>query len=227
MLTRPVLSIRERLPNVMQRTVTGLSFGFGFWAVYLWLAPCYFTAMLAIIFVIVVLSEWKNFYSPKSIRFWLMLPLYPGLPFALLIYMSTVPAYRPLLLVLFVLAFAHDTGAYIVGNIFGRHKILPNISPKKTWEGFAGGTFSALVALLIIMHQKHWDVPFLLSLVFTILMCVLFLLGDLFESKLKREVGIKDSGSLLPGHGGLLDRFDGILFAVILCFLARFFICQS
>ncbi len=209
------------LPNVAQRTITGIIFAAIFWAVYLMPNHWYFTALLAGIFMIVIVDEWKHFYSPKSRTFWLMLPLYPGLPFTLLIALSIIPAYRPLLLVLFVLAFANDTGAYIIGNIMGRHFILPQISPKKTWEGFVGGYVSALTAFLIINSQYHWRHTLVFSALFTLAMSSLFLLGDLFESRLKRKAGIKDSGSLLPGHGGFLDRFDGVLFATLLCYILR------
>lgn len=212
--------------NVVQRTLTGIILGAVFWATYTALPPWCFTALLAGIFLIIVIDEWKNFYSPNSLGFWITLPIYPGIPFAMLMYLSSVPAYRPILLILFVLAFANDTGAYITGSLIGRNCIAPTVSPKKTWEGFIGGYASALVALFIITNQSAWCTPIWLIFSFSLTMCVLFLIGDLFESKLKRQAGIKDSGSLLPGHGGFLDRFDGILFATILCYLLRTVLLQ-
>jgi len=139
------------------------------------------------------------------------------------------PVYRPLLALLVISIASHDTGAYIVGNLIGRHKICPQISPGKTWEGFLGGTLATTCALGVITyfygHSASWSIIITASC----MLSVAALAGDLFESALKRRAGIKDSGSLLPGHGGLLDRFDGILFGAYLMYICRTFfilLCQ-
>lgn len=112
----------------------------------------------------------------------------------------------------FVLLWINDTGAYLFGITFGKYKLFESISPKKTWEGFAGGALLTIVAAWFIGHflgsysQYFWVLAGLIVSVFGTF-------GDLFESLIKREYGIKDSGSMLPGHGGFLDRFDGITFA--------------
>lgn len=112
----------------------------------------------------------------------------------------------------FVLLWINDTGAYLFGIAFGRHKLFERISPKKTWEGFAGGTLLTIVTAWFVgqfsgsFSQYLWVLSGLVVSVFGTF-------GDLFESQLKREYDIKDSGSILPGHGGFLDRFDGITFA--------------
>jgi phosphatidate cytidylyltransferase len=207
--------------NFLKRVLTGVVFGAVFWGVYLWCPLSWFTAMLVLVAAIIVFFEWKNFYNPHTLGFWLILPLYPLLPFILIVLLNHQPAYRDLLLYLFILAFAHDTGSYIVGVLFGKHRIWPSISPKKTWEGFAGGYVSALIAFYIILLQRGVNKSWLFMLIFTFISCVILFLGDMLESKLKRRAGIKDSGSLLPGHGGFLDRFDGILFAVFFVYLFR------
>ena len=103
-----------------------------------------------------------------------------------------------------------DVGGYAAGVLFGKHRMVPAISPKKSWEGFAGsvvcGTTAAVLAVTFIMHKPWWvGVPLGLMLVVTAT------LGDLVESQFKRDLGIKDMGTLLPGHGGLMDRIDGAL----------------
>jgi phosphatidate cytidylyltransferase len=204
------------------RVTTGIVFGFVFWAIYLLLPPVFFTVLLGLIAAIIVLFEWKTLYSPSTMTFWLFLPIYPLLPFVLLIYLNHVVPYRILLFYLFLLAFTHDTSAYIVGSIFGKHKICPSVSPQKSWEGAVAGYIAALISIFLVFYQrcvicKSW----LFMGFFTLIACALFIMGDLVESKMKRRAGVKDSGNLLPGHGGFLDRFDGILFAAFFVFLFR------
>jgi len=205
----------------IKRLLTGITFGIIFWSIYIWLPPFCFTALLALILAIVVAFEWCNFYHPRTIWYWLYLPIYPLLPFLLIMYLNHMPEYRILLLYLFILAFAHDTGAYIVGSLFGKHKIWPSISPKKTWEGFLGGFLFALIGMKLLLLEKGEIKSWPFIAIFTFVSCILLFLGDIFESKLKRRAGIKDSGTLLPGHGGFLDRFDGILFTAFFFYLLR------
>lgn len=103
-----------------------------------------------------------------------------------------------------------DVGGYTAGVLFGKHRMVPAISPKKSWEGLAGslvsGTVAAILAVVFLMHKPWWvGVPLGIMLVITAT------LGDLVESQVKRDLGIKDMGTLLPGHGGLMDRIDGAL----------------
>ena len=111
---------------------------------------------------------------------------------------------------LIVLVWAADTGAYFAGKSFGRHKLAPSISPGKTWEGWAGGALLALVTGWAF-GQFVPDIPLTHRLVAAGVVAVFGPLGDLAESMLKRSAGVKDSGTFLPGHGGLLDRFDAFL----------------
>jgi phosphatidate cytidylyltransferase len=118
----------------------------------------------------------------------------------------------------FLVLWANDTGAYITGVSFGRHRLLERISPKKTWEGYLGGLALAIFAAWLlgdwfgVMKKSHW-------MGIAVIVSVAGTLGDLFESLLKRSVGVKDSGSVMPGHGGFLDRFDSALFAFPLGYL--------
>lgn len=108
---------------------------------------------------------------------------------------------------------AGDSFAYYGGRLFGRHKLAPRVSPKKTWEGAAAGAIGSLAAGAVASATYFHELPMLHSLVIAGLISVAGPLGDLFESALKRGAGVKDSSSLLPGHGGVLDRLDSLLFA--------------
>jgi len=110
----------------------------------------------------------------------------------------------------FILIWLNDTGAYFAGRAFGRNKLAPSISPGKTWEGWAGGMVASLAVAQVLQALVPVSAPwFVLALVVSIFGPV----GDLTESALKRRAGVKDSGQLLPGHGGILDRFDSHIFA--------------
>jgi len=119
--------------------------------------------------------------------------------------------YSPqILLGFFILFWANDTGAYLVGIPFGKHRLFKRISPKKSWEGFFGGAIIAFIAsYLLSLFFNHIRLVDWLAITFIIVTIGTF--GDLTESLFKRSIGVKDSGKLFPGHGGLLDRFDGIL----------------
>jgi phosphatidate cytidylyltransferase len=105
-----------------------------------------------------------------------------------------------------------DSGAYLIGRQMGRHKLAPKISPNKTWEGSIGGTLAAVVIVVALYTGFGWlDYAWYLLAGFAIILSIAGQLGDLIESALKRHYGVKDSGTLLPGHGGILDRFDSML----------------
>lgn len=106
----------------------------------------------------------------------------------------------------------HDAGAYLVGRKLGRHPMAPRMSPQKSWEGFAAGTLVCVALSVAVLPFVH---PFtvLLALKLALVMSVVAPLGDLAESLVKRDLGVKDMGSLMPGHGGLFDRIDAIIFA--------------
>jgi len=117
-----------------------------------------------------------------------------------------------LILAFFVINWTNDTLAYVVGILIGKHKIFPSVSPAKSWEGFIGGfIFSLIFGYILSLFTDYFSWPQWMLLAAAISLSAS--LGDLFESALKRNVQIKDSGKIMPGHGGLLDRFDGILFS--------------
>ncbi len=119
-----------------------------------------------------------------------------------------------LLLSLLIITWVSDVGAYVAGISFGQkngHKLFPSISPKKSWEGFAGGLLLAIVSAFAISHFNLISSGLIHSIIISVIVNIGGVLGDLVESQLKREFGVKDSGTIMPGHGGLLDRFDGTL----------------
>ena len=136
-----------------------------------------------------------------------------GLGLGLLLLVRDIPEHGRLAIFAVLLAiFADDTLAYVVGRLIGRHKLAPAISPGKTWEGFLAGTAAAVAVVFFATYEEGyletWE-----AVVLGAVIAVASVLGDLFESAVKRDLGAKDSGSLLAGHGGVLDRVDSILFA--------------
>ena len=150
--------------------------------------------------------------------------IYIALPLAMFLYIDRFYPVNGAMWIFFLLTviFANDTGAFYFGKLFGRHKLYPLISPNKTWEGSIGGLltsfFAAFVFLrIIIIHPVNIKI-FLLVLSLS----VIGQIGDLLESMLKRNHGIKDSGNIIPGHGGILDRLDSILFSIPVLYVYLF-----
>ena len=121
-----------------------------------------------------------------------------------------------LILSFFCIIWASDVGAYVFGHLFGENgkKLFPSVSPKKSWAGFWGGLVLALITAVIIHYCGLFKFSIWHCLAMTVLIDVAGVYGDLFESQWKRTLGFKDSGNIIPGHGGMLDRFDSALFAI-------------
>ena len=150
--------------------------------------------------------------------------IYIALPFSLLPFRSIrYDAVENLMqyewiytLAIFIFLWTNDTGAYLVGSLFGRYvpyKLFPRISPKKSWIGSMGGVMLTIIAAAVIEHYAA-GLPLWQWIGLALTVCVFGTWGDLVESLIKRQVGIKDSGKILPGHGGFLDRFDSALLAI-------------
>jgi len=171
----------------------------------------------------------KKPYPLTNIAFTILPVFYISLPLALLNMMNDPEAvhftgFPAFLTGYFILTWCYDTGAYLYGKQFGRHKLFERISPKKTWEGtIAGSVIALLIATGLYFLVKDIHLVDWYALTFLVLIFGTF--GDLVESLIKRSLSIKDSGSILPGHGGILDRFDTIFISapfVFLYFLIRF-----
>lgn len=154
----------------------------------------------------------------------MMSQLYVALPFALLnvlyfhadtsVTTEYAVAVNPILpLSVFIFLWASDSGAYCVGSLIGKHRLFERISPKKSWEGSIGGAVLAVAASCVMAHFFPF-MPLLHWIGMALVVVVFGTWGDLVESLMKRQLGIKDSGHILPGHGGILDRFDSSMLAV-------------
>ncbi len=137
--------------------------------------------------------------------------LYLALPFALALDIES-----KLLMAIFIIIWSSDSFAFLFGKYFGKHKLAPHISPKKTIEGFAGGLLGSLLVGYLIYSFTGWQINLnLWQFLLLSLMIVIFgTLGDLLESRFKRLAGVKDSGNIIPGHGGILDRLDSFILAI-------------
>lgn len=187
----------------------------------LYMIPSLYSSLfIAALLLMLLATEWP-LLARDNIYMLIMTPFYPVLPCLALIALNQESIYRPLLALAVILAATHDTGSYIAGNFFGRHLIAPTISPSKTWEGFFGGCIGTMLVFMTILYC--WDISmswyFFVSL--SLCMSLLAFYGDLFESWLKRKAHVKDSGNLLPGHGGILDRIDSILFVATFIYVFR------
>ena len=172
--------------------------------------------------LLVVYTFVQQLYKTKgssldNYAYFTLTQVYAALPFALLNILSTVGATEgtycyALPLAIFVFIWCNDTGAFFLGCSIGRHKMWERVSPKKTWEGTVGGVVVAMIAgyvmSLFFEQMNLWQWMGMAAVV-----AVTGTYGDLIESCMKREMGIKDSGNVLPGHGGILDRFDSTLLA--------------
>lgn len=152
-------------------------------------------------------------YSFEEAAFPIAASLYVGIGFQNLIN-ARIAGFDKVLLALFIV-WATDSGAYFIGRRFGQHKLLPAVSPNKTIEGSLGGILSAVVvAFVFMLVDKSVYAPhnFIVMLFLVVLFSIFGQFGDLVESSIKRRYGVKDSGKLIPGHGGILDRFDSMIF---------------
>ena len=160
-------------------------------------------------------------------RIWgAILLLYAAIPFAALVDMREGESGFFIILFVFACVWGADTFAYFSGKTFGGPKLAPAISPNKTWSGFIGGIVGAIVisAMLEVGFGYSVSLP---AVVLAILLALFSQFGDLFESWVKRKFGVKDSGTIIPGHGGLLDRIDGLIFAIAAAWVISFLVSNQ
>ncbi|MFT3753955.1 MAG: phosphatidate cytidylyltransferase [Paludibacter sp.] len=184
-----------------------------------WLYPAF--SVYGFYIVIVFLSElYRHKSNPlNNWAYFILGQIFVALPFSLLNFILFIDEWQPLVLLsVFVTIWVNDTGAYLIGITFGKHRLFERISPKKSWEGFFGGAAAALLSgyvfslLIPQISLINW-------LIFSEIIVIFGTFGDLVESLMKRTVDMKDSGNVIPGHGGLLDRFDSMLLAAPVVFI--------
>jgi phosphatidate cytidylyltransferase len=177
-------------------------------------------AVLMVAFTDAVLFEEKIENAPRRVGLAALGVVYPGLLLSALVRLRQLDNGGWWIILALTVTWLNDTSAYFAGRFFGKHKLYPRISPAKTWEGAAGGAIGSVVGALIVQHFWIPALPPWGAAIVGAGAAVLGPLGDLSESMLKRAFGAKDSGRLLPGHGGFLDRLDALLFNapfVLLC----------
>ncbi len=207
-------------PEPISSYLAGLSLYVGIVLVSIQLMPLHFLPLffLPTIFPLIIELYRKKEFPLNNIACFFFGLVYLVIPFALLSSLAVagdgIESFdaKPVLL-LFAFIWVYDSAAYIFGISFGKHRLLERISPKKSWEGAIGG---GLTTLVFAWGLSTFSNQFTLNqfLVIAAIMIVFGTLGDLFESMLKRSLNIKDSGNLLPGHGGILDRFDALLLSI-------------
>ncbi|MGQ8337660.1 phosphatidate cytidylyltransferase [Sunxiuqinia sp. A32] len=180
------------------------------------LSEKYYITLIPLLLFLFISELYRHTEKPfENIGASIFSVIYITIPFSLtnILVTNNVQEYDPTLLIaLFVIIWIYDSGAYLFGVSIGKNRLFERISPKKSWEGAIGGALSALVASYFlsdfapVIPKTHW-------MILTLLIVVSATFGDLTESLLKRQFDLKDSSSLLPGHGGILDRFDSLLFA--------------
>lgn len=162
--------------------------------------------------------------APRRVGLALLGTVYPGVLISALVPLRARAGGEWWIILALTVTWLNDTGAYFAGRAFGKHKLYPRISPSKTWEGAAGGTLGSIVGALVVQHFWLPQLAPAGAAVIGAGAAVLGPLGDLSESMLKRAFGAKDSSHLLPGHGGILDRIDALLFnAPFVLLLARLY----
>jgi len=192
----------------------------------------FFLILIPVFFLVMIIELYRKQEKPfDSIAHTLFGVIYTVLPFSLIpfsafshtgidtLVSNDLTNFSPGIIVgFFILLWANDSGAYLIGVAFGKHRLMERISPKKSWEGFFGGVILSVSAAWLISGWLGVVTPFLWIMV-SLIIAVSGTYGDLIESMLKRSIGVKDSGNIMPGHGGFLDRFDSTIISFPLVFL--------
>jgi phosphatidate cytidylyltransferase len=213
-----IVRLRWELPFIMTITIYGL---FSL-AMFDHIPNVLLMGTFPLIFLYFLTELWRKKNNPLiNISVGLFGLIYVGLPFFLMVLINhfdqslnwlDIGTSVPLLAAMFIIVWTNDTFAYLTGRFLGKHKLFERVSPKKTWEGTIGGiAFAVGAGVLISLYSSQFDLIF--WIISAVLISLSSIFGDLLESLFKRSLKIKDSGSILPGHGGILDRFDAAIFA--------------
>lgn len=188
----------------------------GFWTQDTLGGSFYLLALVMLVYTVIS----KNRFSFDDAGVLLLGGLYAGLGFRFMMLARAESLWMMLYALLIV--WITDSGAYLIGRKIGKNKLAPHISPNKTWEGSIGGSLSAVIIVGAYLYFVQGEFPYSFStmLLWTLVFSIGGQLGDLIESAFKRHYGVKDSGKILPGHGGILDRFDSLLFVLPLMHFA-------
>lgn len=209
------------MQEIALRIITAISLALFFSSVIMYAPGWLFIVIVLGLLAWMLVAEWPKLMPIRSPYFEFITIFYPILPTMLIIllHINTGPSTTVYLISAVAL---HDSVSYFIGKSWGSTKILPSVSPGKTVEGFLGGMYATLLFNIYFLYNDSAELWFII--VFTIGLCILAFAGDIFESLLKRRAGLKDSGTILPGHGGLFDRIDGLLFAILLVYPYQYYL---
>jgi phosphatidate cytidylyltransferase len=221
MLDASPVKIQKATAIFLGLSIYGISSANLIWGV----KPDFYLLTIPIVAGIFIYELFRQYERP----FWnvggtLLVPVYCVLPFVFLQKLAFISGeYNANIILSFLfMVWMSDTGAYLVGITMGKRRLFPRISPKKSWEGFIGGIVFTLI-LAYVLKIFLVDYPVWLMMGMGLIISVTGTLGDLTESMLKRSMEVKDSGTILPGHGGVLDRFDAYTFAAPLVYVLFYF----
>ena len=184
-------------------------------SVLIWTVITLFSILISVKLVMYLYNAKKTTFKVGT-RY-IILVGYVVLPIILTNYVSIGKSNKyneKILITIFMLIWSNDTFAYLVGKNFGKRKLFPTVSPKKTIEGFIGGLIFTIICSLLLSEYYIGTKNSYIWIIIAIIVSIFSTLGDLIESKLKRVAGIKDTGTIMPGHGGILDRLDSIIFVI-------------
>lgn len=184
-------------------------------SVYAWSVMTLFSVLISVKLLLYLYNSKKTNFK-ISTRY-IILAGYVILPIILTNYVSIGKANKyneKILITIFILIWTNDTFAYLVGKNFGKRKLFPSVSPKKTVEGFIGGLLFTIICSFLLSQNYIETKNIYIWVIIAVIVSIFSTLGDLIESKLKRVAGIKDTGTIMPGHGGILDRLDSIIFVI-------------
>ena len=183
----------------------------------MWLGTSYSEATFSLLFAILGIVSIYEMWKLRKGKTKILAFLYVIIPFFLIHILGMTDGDSPfdpsLILLMFILTWTFDTFAYLLGAKFGKHKIMPSVSPKKSWEGFVGGYIFTIVTAYIT-SKYFLPIDFHLAFIVSLFLPFTATLGDFLESHYKREAGVKDSGNFIPGHGGMLDRMDAFMITI-------------
>ena len=174
----------------------------------MWLGTFCSELSFHILFAVILLVCFYEMYKLRKWKTKILAFLYVLSPLLLVHFIKT-----ELVLLMFILTWTFDTFAYLVGIKFGKHKIMPTVSPKKSWEGFVGGFIFTVIATYLTVSYFS-EIELSQAIIISLFIPFTATLGDFIESHYKREAGIKDSGNFIPGHGGMLDRMDAFMLTI-------------
>lgn len=212
------------MSETLKRSISGIIY-----VIVMWVGVSFSELSFNILFIIIGICSFYEMYKLRKGKSKLIAFLYVIIPFFIIhLFVMTDHNYPEekfnpsIILLMFILTWTFDTFAYITGVKFGKTKILPSISPKKSWEGFIGGFIFSLIAGFLSQYyfRSYFDkISIICIICISIILPFTATLGDFIESYYKRQAGVKDSGSFIPGHGGILDRMDAFMITIPVIYL--------